>query len=403
MNLWKFIKRIGNFLIPILAPVSWVFIYCRKLIKEVVPLAKNENKQILLIAQNKIAADHIKHVWNIFKNDQNLKFYVSDDKLINRHFSKKELTCIVQIEQINILYAFLCYWDLIIYVNHPWGLGVWFAPFIKKLYINHGICTGKINNTMGEDGVYGKSRVLRPYSEPFYDKMFAASFFEKKYAIASCKKLKDRIAVTGFLRADSVEELERENREDIRKNLGYSKDDIVVHIISTWGPDSLFQTIGEELLDEAITLLDKYKFVFSLHPRHDEFGDVKGRKRKDILNKYKEQGIIPASKISWDEYVVACDIAISDHSSLSLYYILLNKPIILIPVNDKSFIKDSIFDQLRKLTYILKSAKELNHLLKISIMNYKKRELAKFAQNMRSYPGMAALRYKEEISRFLNI
>jgi len=398
---WRFISRFGNFLIPILAPIPWFFVGFQKLINDRINFKADRNKKILLIAQNKIAADHIKYVWDLFKNDSKLNFFVTDDQLINRHFSKGELSTIIDSKYINILYALLFPWDLIIYVNHPWGLGVWFAPFIKKVYINHGIYTGKINNDLGEDGVYGKSRVIRPYSKPFYNKMFVASSFEKEHAIFLNKELRSRIAITGFLRADSIEKLQKEQRDAIRKKLGYAKDDIVVHIISTWGPTSLFQTIGEDLLFEAIRISDKYKFIFSLHPRHDAFGDVKGRKRDDILDKYQSQGIRPASELSWDEYVVASDVSISDHSSLCLYYVLLNKPVILVPVNYESYVKNSTFDQLKTLTPTIECTKQLNNLIQISLTNGNKKQLNELGSVIRNYSGCAAARYKHEIYRML--
>lgn len=401
-TVWRFISRLGNILIPILAPIPWFLIAFQRLIKGRFNFNANRNKKILLVAQNKVAADHIKLVWDLFKNDSNLNFYVTDDQLINRHFSKEELSTILDTKYINILIALLFPWDLIIYVNHPWGLGVWFAPFIKKVYINHGIYTGKINNDLKEDGVYGKSRVLRPYSKPFYDKMFAASFFEKELAIFINKELRSRIAITGFLRADLVEKLQREQREVIRKKLGYAKDDIVVHIISTWGPTSLFQTIGEDLLFEAIKISDKYKFIFSLHPRHDAFGDIKGRKRNDIVEKYQSQGIRSASELSWDKYVVASDISISDHSSLCLYYVLLNKPLILVPVNNESYIKNSTFDQLKNITPTIDCAKQLNNSIQIALENRTKNQFYELGLAIRDYPGRAAARYKEEIYRLLD-
>ncbi|GAB6145788.1 CDP-glycerol glycerophosphotransferase family protein [Desulfocicer niacini] len=403
MLIWRFIKIVGNYLIPILAPVPWVFVIFQKLIKEILFSNKDGNKKILLIAQNKIAADHIKLIWDLFKNDSKLIFFVTDDQLFSKHFSKKDLSAIINVKYINILHALLCYWDLIIYVNHPWGFGIWFAPFIKKVFINHGICTGKINNMMGEDGVYGKSRVIRPYSKPFYDKMFAASSFEKEHAISSTKELLYRVAVTGFLRADLVEKLQKKQRDFIRKKLGYTKEDIIIHIISTWGQTSLFQTIGENLLYEAIKISDKYKFIFSLHPRHDEFGDIKGRKRKDILNKYQSQGIRPASELAWDEYVVASDIAISDQSSLCLYHVLLNKPVILVPVNSESYVKNSVFYQLKNLTHILECPNKLDNIIQIAINESNKKEIYELSLAIRSYPGCAAERYKEEIYRLLFI
>jgi hypothetical protein len=397
---WRFISRFGNFLLPILAPIPWFLVTFQKLIKDRLNFFVDKN--ILLIAQNKIAADHIKCVWDLFKNDSKLNFFVTDDQLINRHFSKRELSSIIDLKYINILYALLFHWDLIIYVNHPWGLGSWFAPFIKKVYINHGIYAGKINNNLGEDGVYGKSRVNRPYSKPFYDKMFAASSFEKELAISLNKELLSRIAITGFLRADSVEKMQIEQRDVIRKKLGYAKDDIVVHIISTWGPASLFQTIGEDLLFEAIKISDKYKIIFSLHPRHDAFGDIKGRKREDILNKYQSQGIRPASELSWDEYVVASDVSISDHSSLCLYYVLLNKPILLVPVNNESYIKNSTFDQLKNLAPTLECVKQLDNSIQIAVKNGNQKQLYELSLVIRNYPGRAAERYKEEIYRLLD-
>jgi hypothetical protein len=353
------------------------------------------------MAQNRIAADHLKILWNLLKHDPQFTFYVTDDRLFSRHFSQEELLTIIPIKHIHILHALIRYWDLIIFVNHPWGLGVWFAPFIEKIYINHGICTGKINNPFGEDGVYGKSRVLRPYSKPYYDKMFAASDFEKDYAIKATKELQSRVVVTGFLQADLIDKLQNETRDVIRDKLGYSSDDIVVHIISTWGSASLFQTIGEELLCEAARISNKYKFIFSLHPRHDEFGDVMGRKREDILNQCEAMGVRPDRQLSWQDCVVAGDIAISDHSSLCLYYVLLNKPLILTSIQTNSYIDNSLIDRLRKLTFCLNHPDELYDILQAASRLPCSKELAEFRTNLRSYPGRAAQRYKEEIYNLL--
>lgn len=397
----RLIRTFLNQLVPLASCLLWIVVAIQIIfIKKFFP--KRTHKRILLIAQNKIAADHIKIVWNLLKSDPQFAFFVTDDRLFNKHFSNQELLSILPTKHIHILHALVRYWDLIIYVNHPWGLGIWFAPFLEKIYINHGICTGKINNPFGEDGVYGRSRVLRPYSKPFYDKMFAASFFEKDYAISATQELQSRIAVTGFLRADMIDQLQADHRDAIRKKLGYGKDDILVHIISTWGSMSLFQTIGEALLFEATKLSDKYKFIFSLHPRHDEFGDLKGRKREDILKKYEAMGIRPDRNLSWEKYVVACDIAISDHSSLCLYYVLLNKPLILVPMQNNSFIKDSAFDRLRQLALTLNPPEQLGELLQVALATSYQTQLNAFGRMIRDYPGHAAERYKEEIYKLLD-
>ncbi|MBU4316526.1 MAG: CDP-glycerol glycerophosphotransferase family protein [Proteobacteria bacterium] len=398
----RFFRVAGKAIIPIFAPLLWIFVLFDKVLNRQCGRKTSKNRKILLIAQNKVAADHIRLIWNLLKDDPRLDLFVSDDQLVNRHFSKSDLKRIVEEKTINILQALFFHWDLIIFVNHPWGLGVWFAPFIKKIYVNHGICTGKINNEMGEDGVYGRSRVIRPFHRPFYDKMFASSSFEKEYGVLSTKELQSRIVTTGFLRADLIEKLNEEKKVEIRKRMGLS-DKIVVHIISTWGPTSLFQTIGEELLFEAIRISNRYKFIFSLHPRHDEFGDVRGRKRKDIIEKYKSQGIEPVDELAWDEYVVAADLAVSDHSSLCLYYILLNKPVILVPVKGESYIKNSAFNQLMKYAFTLKNPENLGNLIQIALKNPNQEKMSRLGRTLRNYPGQGADRYKEEIYGMLNL
>ena len=99
---------------------------------------------------------------------------------------------------------------------------------------------------------------------------------------------------------------------------------------------------------------------------------------------------------------MAADMAISDHSSLSLYHVLLNKLVILVPVPGDGYIQGSAFDQLRSIATILTNPCELLETIEIA----RKREdysslLSGLKQVIRSYPGLAAVRYKEEIYKLL--
>ena len=396
----RLIRKLGRRLAPFVFPGLWIIVVADQIINQILFYRKKKKKAILLIAQNLVAADHMRLIYNLIQNNENIDLFVADDLLVKRQLTNSELETIIPVKLIHIFASLMHYWDLIIFVNHPWGLGVWFAPFIKKVFINHGICTGKINNKHGEDGVYGKSRVLRPFSKPFYDKMFSSSHSEKKMAIRQTPELRKRISVTGFLRADAIVNL-NEKRESIRTLLGYKKDDFVIHIISTWGDTSLFQTIGEDILSKASEMTKKYKFVFSLHPRHDEFGDVKNRKRKDILKKYESMGIQPQTKVEWDEYVVACDMAISDHSSLCLYYVLLNKPVILAKVPNAAFIEGSVFGRLQKAVPIYDNSAKLGKLITAAKKAVEKKEYRELRSSLVGYPGFASERYKEELYRLI--
>ncbi len=399
-NLLKPIRRfINKSMIPFIAPFIWKAVELNRAISK--NLIKNKKFRILLIAQNGIAANHIKKVWQQLKDDPTFEFYIANDRIINKKISKSKLKSVGNIPIVNIIYALFINWDLVIFVNHPWGLGIWLAPFIKKVYINHGIWMGKINNENLEDGVYGAGRVLRLYGKPFYDMMFATSYFEKTQAINFTPELHDRVTVTGYLRADEIFKLQKEERMEIRNKFGYAENDIVVHIMSTWGAASLYQTIGEDLLEQAVKLSNKYKFIFSLHPRHDEFGDIKGRKRKDILKKYQDLGIMIADTLDWDEYIAASDMAVSDHTSLCLYYVLLGKPVILVPVSFGSFVVGSSFDQLQHIALQLIHPDQLERAIISAIETNASRLYENFINRIWCYRGSAHRRYKDEIYKIL--
>ncbi|WP_341327608.1 CDP-glycerol glycerophosphotransferase family protein [Methylotuvimicrobium sp. KM2] len=399
-DLLRLVRRfINKSAIPFIAPFVWKAVELDRVISK--NLIKNKKFKILFIAQNGIAANHIKKFWPLLKDDPALEFSIADDRLVNKKISKSELRRVGNIPVVNIIYALFRNWDLVIFVNHPWGFGIWLAPFLKKVYINHGIWIGKINNDNLEDGVYGSGRVLRPYGKPFYDTMFATSYFEKEQAISFTPELLDRVTVTGYLRADEILKLQKEKRMEIRNKFGYGEDDIVVHIMSTWGASSLYQTMGEELLGQAVKLSNSYKFIFSLHPRHDEFGDIKERKRKDILKKYQDHGIMIADTLDWDEFIVASDIAVSDHTSLCLYYVLLEKPVILVPVSFGSFVKGSSFDQLQQIAVQLTHPDQLEHAIISSTKANTSGQYENFINKIWNHRGNAHLRYKDEIYKIL--
>ena len=398
----KFIKIFIRRLLPIIMPILWVFVGLNRLINLCFHLNSIQtDRNLLFIVQNSVAADYAKTIVDILKDNNKCNIFLTNDQIVNPYLTKQIIIDIINLEYINIFISLLKYWDLIIFVNHPWGLGIWFAPFIKKIYINHGICTGKVNNDKGEDGVYGPCRVIRPFNRPYYHKMFCSSKFEKKYAILQNSKLRKRMVVTGFLKSDIIITLNKQ-REKIRTSLGFNDKDFLIHIISTWGNASLFQTIGEELLIEAAKLTDKYHFIFSLHPRHDEFGDLKNRRRKAVFDKYKKMGIQPQDNVGWDNYVVACDMAISDHSSLCLFYLLLEKPLLLVNIPQNNYIKGSVFHQLCQIAPVLSTPKKLYSSIENAKFEAKSGKLYEFGKSLIDYPGTSAERYTEQIYRILN-
>jgi CDP-glycerol:poly(glycerophosphate) glycerophosphotransferase len=402
MTLYSIIRKLKF----IYTPLFPLFFFCIWPI----PLGHNfffrgraKRKRILLIAQNNVAADHIKDIHEILQNHSDISLYVTTDWYPPRNFNKNDISRIIKTKYIHIFHALLTHWDLIIFVNHPWGFGVWFAPFIKKIYINHGLHTGKINNTLGEDGVYGISKVIRPFKQPFYQYMFVSSVHEQQQAIAVNPLLHDRLHVAGFLKADNLIS-NNIKREHFRRQLNFSRKDYVIHIISTWGPHSLMQTIGGELLEQAIHLSSNssFKFIISLHPRHDEFGDIKARSRDEILDYCENSGLNVNWNMDWDKHIISADCAISDHSSLGLYYFLLNKPLALINIDETEYVQNYLFNYIKNHFPILHRGQELESIINTLKSKDFSIQIEGVKKMIIDYPGEASARYIRKIKEILD-
>ena len=357
-------------------------------------------KRVLLIARNSVAASHLVPVYDLLKGNSNVQLVVTTDRMPHRGFSRYQAENMVGPRSVHILLALLSHWDLIIFTNHPYGLGLCFPPWHKKLYVNHGLHTGKINNNLAQDGVYGRNKMLRPFNEPFYDCMFAASVWERDFAIKQTPELYDRIVIVGFLGADTFLDYVQENGMTARERLGFTQQQKIVHIISTWGENSLYAMCGQQLLQQITELVGQYAFLISIHPRFDSFSSGNSESRSDILTRFEQAGAKVNRALDWEDYVAASDVTLSDHSSLCLYHVLLEHPVLLVDVRDDQFMADSSFDLLNKRTNKLSNHKNLGDALN-DLFSSTKRIDREILDRMLNYKGMALERYRTEIGILL--
>ena len=361
------------------------------------------SKRVLLVAQNEVAADHMRYINHLLSDYVDISQCVTTDWVPPRGVDKEDICKLIDAPFINVLLALLQHWDLIIFTNHPFGVGIWFSPMIKKLYVNHGIHIGKINNDRGEDGVYGRSRVNRPFGRPYYSRMFAGSEYEKRQAAIATRELEGLIRVTGYLRADRFVAGERALRLEARKTFGYLETSKVVHIISTWGAQSLYDTCGEEILDQLRNLRNRYDFIFSLHPRYDEFNQRGGITRREILRKWELLGVRVNRDLNWDACVAASDIAISDHSSLCLYHVLVNHPVALVDIPRCEYVPDSLFAMMKARLPVFSNGQDLEAmLLRLSEIDLSN-DFAFIKNRMLDFQGAAEIRYQWEIEDMLGL
>ncbi len=172
-------------------------------------------------------------------------------------------------------------------------------------------------------------------------------------------------------------------------------------IISTWGEKSLFQTVGTRLLQEISDLEGSYKFIVSLHPRWDELASDTQEKRDSILRKCNAVGVRVNAGLDWEDYVVASDAVISDHSSLSLYHVLLGHPLLLADIPSDQYVAGSTYDQLDRHCDSLSSYDHLDTALVELFSGKDSHDYSAIVENMLDYRGTARSRYKEEIDSLL--
>lgn len=352
----------------------------------------------MLVARNAVAADHLICIHDLLMEDERIEMFVTTDRFPARDFDRHNAASIIGAGSLHIFWALVSHWDLIIFTNHPYGLGVCFPPWLKKLYVNHGIHSGKINNDRAQDGVYGPCKVIRPFGMPYYDCMFAASQWEKAFAVRQTPQLEGRIEVVGFFRADLFVDYVQRCGLSIREKLGCTPGKKVVHIISTWGVNSLYATIGEIILEQVTQFRCKYEFLVSIHPRFDDFGDGTLESRETIFARFEAAGARVNRGLDWEDYVAVSDIAIADHSSLAFYHVLVGHPLLFADVHSSQYVEGSTFDQLTQHCPRLSQYASLDEAVSDVFVRQVEGENSDLVSQMLDFKGAAKQRYVKQIN-----
>lgn len=339
-----FVSRSVHWVLPFLVKPVWRIVDMQRRLSAAWP---RPTRRVLLICQNDVAADHLRPIFDLLQEDRRIKARVANDHFPAQEISNKKIAKMFSGAYLNILFALFIPWDLVIYVNHPWGFASWISPSIRKIYINHGLYAGKINNSLGEDGVYGDHRVRRKHRGLLYHRMFVASSAELRSALSHNPSLKGCLRVVGSLVCDEV--ISRHSRKSqIRRRLDLPPESQVIHVISTWGPSSLAVSSGGSLLEKlARRDRSKVRVLVSIHPRFDKFGGV-AQLRDDMLASWSAIGaVVDHDNSKWMDFVAAADVAISDHSSLGLYHVILGNLIYFVPIPDLALMEDAVISVVR--------------------------------------------------------
>lgn len=300
---------------------------------------QSKNKSILLIAQNHVAADYQHLIYKHLKDEDSFIIYSATEWLPNRELKTAQLENYDIGKAISTFKILFRWWDAVIFVNHPHGLGRWLLPKIKKYYINHGIRTGKVNNPENEDGAFTFQKLYDFPRRLRYTQFLLSNKEEHHYLIKNSVKLSEISTIVGSPMLDELILMKSESI-DFCAALGIEKK-TTIHVSSTWGNYSLISEHGLELFDKIQEIGDQYNFLFSLHPRWDELSSRHLPSSREIEKIAIDRGCLYDQGKQWKKFASVADISLSDHTSLAIFHAILKTPLIFSTYFMDNLVKDA--------------------------------------------------------------
>ncbi len=345
-------------------------------------IEKRRAKHILFVVKYRLSIFYAFHLVELLKQDPNLTFFMTSPRRMRDACLNEIAKMGMTVRYVNLWDAITSDWDLISFPHHC--LGALFHPSIPKMFTAHGLENGK---KILRDTAYTYSwKAILKDQESYYTRFLATSPDEfniaraDKYARAFTKK----IVVTSEAMALKLLEKNRD-REKVRLALGIrSNERKPILIMSTWGVSSLVRTIGPAIIDQVMKLDAKYRFFVFAHAHN-----FQNREGLTILKAIKAKGmeVIDPGPSSWIPYAVAADLAISDKTSLSLYFSLLQKPIIFTQISEDEFVRGTPFIRLYNMSPKLLAPEDLGEQIEACLRSDYSGQIKAFAEQ--TFPRIA--------------
>lgn len=358
----------------------------------------SDRREILLCCNDPLMADYLGPFRELFTSDPRVKFSVvflcgdvTEDRL--RHMRDR-----LPVREVSPPWANAKAWDLVICADHCFDHGRRRSPTV---FIGHGL-PGKCVSGSSMEYAYGP-HACDERGRITYRRIFTPRESDARAAMKRNPSLRDIIVAVGDLQNDTLLH-EADSRNRFRERLGFGPEEIVVFVLSTWGPHCLWHTMGDALLDEAEKLQPAFRFILSAHPHEYRPRPNGERVWGEYLRLQKPRGfLVREPSEDWIPYLVASDIVVSDYTNLVQSAVLLEKPVVLTPVPEQCIWKESITWKIREFAPILKDARRLREFLMAAQQNYPVAKLRELARMVHPHPGEAASRIRREIYGLLGI
>lgn len=329
----------------------------KRRVKKELREAKRSRKQkdILYVAHNDLMLSYLVHWRDLLSSYDQIRqwFYFFDRRTETqrnvRHWKER-----FNLKSVHPFIAARFPWDLVIQADHG-GFYSAFHETIPRVYVAHGVSTGKAISWL-----YGRRNTVSKEDKPIYEKMFLTSELEVKWALRETPDLQGTLVDAGSLLVDhflSVIGKSSQIRCGSRRRLT---------IISTWGKDSLIQQQGDVLLAQIGELSRRYDVTISIHPMNYEKIYSGGKDWRAILEEVESlYGVrVIKNAFDWVPALAATDVLVTDHTSLHVYYLLTDRPVIFLDLGCHLIERDSPIHEIKRVSLCVESLTNLERCIR---------------------------------------
>jgi len=355
-----------------------------------IPRRRSE-RWVLIVCGGGHLADHLADFRRLFADDPRLRFRLLVPRQQRQPGSAARTRAALPLPEVSLLWASVFRWDLAVVADHH-------EPAVPKphrcpvIRIQHGLPGKRVDGSVYAfgPGAFDHRGRLR------YTKVLVSSDAVKRLAVECDPAFERAVEVVGNLGDDRLL-AEVPNRARHRERLGFTPTDRVVLVFSTWGPNGLFHRFGDAILAQAESLRDEFRFILSAH-RLDHAPGAPGERN------WGEQVAAQASRGFWvrdpDEdwvpFLVACDVVLSDHTSVTTHAALIGRPVVHVPAAAGVLEPGSPVWQLHEVTPAIRpDAADLGEALRAALRDGPPPGLRDLAAQLNSHPGEAAERIRE--------
>ncbi len=354
-------------------------------------LKRKTKKDVLLVVTNEIMFAYARPIYDNLAVDKRIRPWLCFCSPYR--FRKQNLARIRSrktFRTIPLAAARRLKWDVVLYPVHYRR----FRADCKKIYVGHSMMVGKADG--GASFKYGR-HTRDKNNNLVYDKIFAAGAHEKEMTRRLYPEIHPTVRVVGSLLADRLL-ASVGDKPKILAGLGCDTSRKTVMVASTWGPHSFAQNLGAKFMEGVGRLLKTYNIILSIHqcnflrqcsPRID-WSELAGRTKLGNFH-------ISTNNEESISLLLAADLLVTDHTSLSLYYLLLHRPIVFYENANVEYLPGALIFELKKVARVIRDIDNIEQDIKQAFDNCNVKEIAEAAAKVCDHQNNAWGRYKDEI------